>query len=74
MMNTSDGIQFGRNIKVQIYGESHEEKIGVRISGIKKGMPVDREHLDAFMARRAPGKNPWSTPRNRGRSAGRARK
>ena len=63
MINANDGIQFGRSIKVQIYGESHAEKIGVRISGIKKGMPVDREFLDAFMARRAPGKNPWSTPR-----------
>ena len=63
MMNTSDGIQFGRSIKIQIYGESHAEKIGVRISGIRQGLPVDRDMLDAFMARRAPGKNPWSTPR-----------
>ena len=63
MMNANDGIQFGRNIKVQIYGESHAEKIGVRISGIQQGMPVDTDMLDAFMARRAPGKNPWSTPR-----------
>ena len=63
MMNANDGIQFGRNIKVQIYGESHAEKIGVRISGIQQGMPVDTDMLDAFMARRAPGKSPWSTPR-----------
>lgn len=63
MMDERDRIRFGRSIGVEIYGESHGEKIGVRISGIGPGMPVNREHLDAFMARRAPGKNPWSTPR-----------
>ena len=63
MMKTDDGIQFGRSIKVQIYGESHAEKIGVKIDGIKEGLPIDRNALDAFLARRAPGKYPWSTPR-----------
>ncbi len=62
-MKTKDGIQFGRSIKVQIYGESHAEKIGVKIDGIEQGMPVDTEFLATFMARRAPGKSPWSTPR-----------
>ena len=62
-MKTDYGIEFGRSIKVQIYGESHAEKIGVKIDGIKEGLPIDRNALDAFLARRAPGKYPWSTPR-----------
>lgn len=62
-MKTAEERGFGRNINVRIYGESHAEKIGVIIEGIEKGMPIDHDALRGFMARRAPGKNPWSTPR-----------
>ena len=54
---------FGDSIKVGIYGGSHDEKIGVTMEGIREGLPVDEEKLRSFMSRRAPGKNPWSTPR-----------
>lgn len=56
-------VAFGKNIKVDIYGASHGDRIGVTIEGLPKGLPVDQEKLQAFLDRRAPGKNAWSTPR-----------
>ena len=55
---------FGNSVKVQIFGQSHSEAIGVVVDGLPAGEPVDLGRLAAFMARRAPGKNAWSTPRS----------
>ncbi len=52
----------GDKIKVGIYGESHSEDIGVRLEGLEFST-LDEEKLRAFMKRRAPGQNAWSTPR-----------
>ncbi|MBO7426950.1 MAG: chorismate synthase [Clostridiales bacterium] len=52
----------GDKIKVGIYGESHSEDIGVRLEGLDYSS-LDEEKLRAFMKRRAPGQNAWSTPR-----------
>lgn len=52
----------GDKIKVGIYGESHSEDIGVRLEGLDFS-ELDEEKLRAFMKRRAPGQNAWSTPR-----------
>ena len=54
---------YGFNIKLKIYGGSHDEKIGVMISGIPAGEEIDMDALRAFMARRAPGNNAYSTKR-----------
>lgn len=54
---------YGKNIKMTIYGGSHDDHIGVRVSGFPRGISVNEEELRAFMARRAPGKNEYSTPR-----------
>lgn len=51
------------NLKISIFGQSHSGGIGVVIDGLPAGVPVDMEALSAFLARRAPGRNPWSTPR-----------
>ncbi|MGN0701907.1 MAG: chorismate synthase [Lentihominibacter sp.] len=56
-------VAFGRNIKVDIYGASHADRIGVKIDGLPAGLPVDMQRLQDFLDRRAPGKNAWSTPR-----------
>lgn len=56
-------IGFGQNIRVSIYGASHAPQIGVTVEGLPKGAPVDVEKLQAFLTRRAPGRNEWSTPR-----------
>jgi chorismate synthase len=54
---------YGFNIKLRIYGGSHDEKIGVIISGIPSGEKIDMDALRAFMARRAPGNHAYSTKR-----------
>lgn len=55
---------FGKKFKITIFGQSHSEAIGVVIDGIPAGIKLDLEKIDTFMARRAPGKNAYSTKRN----------
>ncbi len=54
---------YGDNLKLTIFGQSHGAAIGMTLDGIPAGLRVDEEKLDAFLARRAPGQNAWSTPR-----------
>ncbi len=53
----------GDDLKIGIFGQSHAEAIGVVIEGLPAGRRLDLEALAAFLARRAPGRNAWSTPR-----------
>ena len=53
----------GDNLTVRIYGQSHSESIGVYVQGFPNSFNVDEDKLSSFMARRAPGKNAWSTSR-----------
>ena len=54
---------FGKNIRVSIWGGSHEPAIGVDISGITVGTRIDMNQLETFLKRRAPGNNPFGTKR-----------
>ena len=54
---------FGNNIKINIFGQSHSEAIGVVIDGLPAGFKIDTDKISAFMKRRAPGQNDLSTPR-----------
>jgi len=54
---------YGKNIDVEIYGGSHDEKIGVIFKGLPIGTAINIDKLLKFMARRAPGKNEFSTTR-----------
>ena len=54
---------YGKNIKMSIFGTSHGPEIGVVCEGIPAGGKIDKDALQAFLARRAPGKNSLSTPR-----------
>lgn len=54
---------YGKNIKLSIYGGSHDECIGVRVSGMPSGISFDYDELLRFMERRAPGRNSLSTQR-----------
>ncbi len=54
---------FGQNISLDIYGGSHDEKIGMTLTGIPAGEVIDLDSLRAFMARRAPGRDRFSTAR-----------
>ena len=54
---------WGNKIKISVFGQSHAEAIGVCIDGLPAGERVDREELQRFMQRRAPGRSAVSTPR-----------
>lgn len=54
---------FGTFYRFTIFGQSHAPAIGVTIEGLPAGFSPDMEALTAFLARRAPGKGAYSTPR-----------
>lgn len=55
--------EFGKNIHVSIFGQSHAPAIGVCVDGLPAGERVDLEELGRFLSRRAPGHSDVSTPR-----------
>ena len=52
----------GKKLSVEIYGESHAEKIGVRVSGMPEVF-LDEEKLKAFLSRRKAKNAAFSTAR-----------
>ncbi len=55
--------EYGKNLKISVFGQSHGKAIGVNMDGLPTGEPIDEQKLFAFMQRRAPGKNKTSTQR-----------
>ena len=53
----------GNCYRFTIWGQSHAPAIGVTIEGLPAGFRPDMDALQAFLARRAPGAGPFSTPR-----------
>lgn len=51
------------NLRLEIFGESHAPKIGMRLEGLGEGVEIDLAELQAFMERRAPGRDEFSTAR-----------
>lgn len=56
--------QFGKHLTVSLFGQSHGDAIGVVVDGLPAGFAVDEEALARFLARRAPGRSPLTTPRH----------
>ena len=54
---------YGENLLLTIFGQSHSAAIGMTLQGVPAGEEIDLARLQAFLDRRAPGKNAWSTPR-----------
>lgn len=54
---------WGHNITVDIFGESHGEAIGVVLSGLQPGFPLDMGKVQAMLGRRKAGGEAWSTTR-----------
>ena len=54
---------YGQKYRFEIFGASHAPEIGVTIDGLPAGFAIDLDTLAAFLKRRAPGQNAWSTPR-----------
>ena len=56
-------FETGEKIKISIFGQSHSEEMGVVIGNFPAGFRIDEEELRAFMARRAPRRDKFSTSR-----------
>lgn len=54
---------YGKLFKINLFGESHSEAIGVVIDGVPAGVLLDMDEINYEMSRRAPGNNEFSTPR-----------
>ena len=54
---------YGKNLNISIYGGSHDDCIGIKATGLPQNFEFSRAELCAFMARRAPGQNGFSTTR-----------
>ena len=57
------GSCYGRNVRITIFGQSHSPAIGVTVEGLPAGFAIDRAALQAFLDRRAPGRDATSTAR-----------
>jgi len=55
--------EFGKVLRVSVFGESHGKAIGVTVDGLPAGEAIDLAELDRFLARRRPGRSPLSTAR-----------
>ena len=54
---------YGKNLKISIYGGSHDDQIGIIADGLPSGIEFDTEELQAFLKRRAPGQSLLTTQR-----------
>lgn len=54
---------FGNLFKITTWGESHGKAIGVVIDGCPAGISLSDEDINLALAARAPGKNPYTSPR-----------
>ncbi len=56
--------EFGKTLRIGVFGESHGRAIGVTMQNLPAGEAIDLPALEAFLARRRPGKSALSTARN----------
>ena len=54
---------YGKNIKIEVFGGSHDSEIGITAENIPAGITFDMDKLQAFMQRRAPGQSKLTTSR-----------
>lgn len=55
---------FGSIFRITTWGESHGKAVGVVIDGCPSGLAIDDADINAALALRAPGRNPYTSPRN----------
>ena len=55
--------EFGKLLRVSVFGQSHGKAIGVNIDGLPAGEAIDMEALYTFLSRRRPGRDAMSTAR-----------
>lgn len=61
--DNNHSIYKGKKISVEIYGASHTEKIGVKVKGFNKKDSFNVDMLQAFLDRRKPSSDIFSTSR-----------
>jgi chorismate synthase len=54
---------FGNIFRITTWGESHGKAIGVVIDGCPAGLEIEESEIHAALAWRAPGGNPYTSPR-----------
>jgi chorismate synthase len=60
----SMSANWGKNLQLSIFGESHGPAVGISIAGLPPGLSLDLAEIGREMARRAPGKSPLATARS----------
>ena len=55
--------EFGENIKLSLFGESHAKEVCAILTGIPAGESIDMQELNMLLQRRVPGRFAWSTAR-----------
>lgn len=60
------GSYFGTIFRIETFGESHGEGIGVVVDGCPAGLTLNEEIIQAYLNRRKPGTTKYSTPRKEG--------
>lgn len=58
------GSTYGTIFKISTWGESHGKALGVTVDGCPAGIPLCEDDIQAFLNRRKPGQNDFSTKRN----------
>jgi chorismate synthase len=54
---------FGKIFKITTWGESHGKALGVVVDGCPSGLEITEEEINRALALRAPGRNPFTSPR-----------
>ena len=54
---------YGECLRLEIFGQSHAETVGMTLEGVPAGARVDLDALLRFMQRRAPGRSEYATAR-----------
>ncbi|HPF19028.1 MAG TPA: chorismate synthase [Bacillota bacterium] len=54
---------FGKHLRIQLFGQSHSEALGVVIDGLPAGIEPDMDRILHWLKRRAPGGSALSSPR-----------
>ena len=57
------GSVYGTIFKISTWGESHGKGVGVVIDGCPAGIPLDEADIQAYLDRRRPGQNKYTTAR-----------
>ncbi|MBP5254446.1 MAG: chorismate synthase [Lachnospiraceae bacterium] len=57
------GSSYGKHLRLTLFGQSHAPAVGMTLEGVPAGFTLDMDALAAFLERRAPGRNAYSTAR-----------